>query len=60
MRPGVALFVLLLTPWLLGSQSQAWAGLAGGLLILLLPFLFLRGIWLTMEDVRRAGRRDRR
>lgn len=60
MHPGVALFLLLLAPWLLGSESQSWAGLAGGLLILALPFLLLRGFWLFMDDVRRRGRGDRR
>lgn len=59
MRVVAVVFVLLLLPWLLGSQNPSWAGAAGGLLILALPLLLLRGFWLLAGDLRRLGQRPR-
>ncbi len=59
MRVVAVVFVLLLLPWLLGSQNSSWVGAAGGLLILVLPFLFMRGFWLLSRDLRRLSRRLR-
>ncbi len=59
MRVVAIVFLLGLLPWLLGSQSPSWAGAAGGLLILILPFLFLRGVWLLSRDWRNLSRRLR-
>ena len=59
MRVVAIVFLLLLLPWLLGSQNPSWAGAAGGLLILVLPFLFVRGIWLLSRDMRNLSRRLR-
>jgi len=62
MRIIIAIFLVLLAPWLLGSQDEGYVGLAGGALILLPIVLIIRGAWLLSGDFFRFGRRrgDRR
>ena len=58
MRIIVVIFLLLLAPWLLGSQDEGYVGLAGGALILLPVVLIIRGAWLLAGDFLRFGRRQ--
>jgi len=58
MRIIAIIFLVLLAPWLLGSQDQGYVGLAGGVLILLPVVLIVRGAWLLAGDFWRIGRRQ--
>jgi len=57
-HPGLTLYFGLIAPWLLGSQEPAWAGVAGGLLVLTIPMLLLGGAARFVGDYRRFIRRN--
>lgn len=57
---GLALYAALLAPWLLTGDPD-WAGVAGGVMVLTIPLLVLRGTLLFLGDLRalRGRGRDR-
>ncbi len=58
MRIITIISLVLVAPWLLGSQDQGYVGLAGGALILLPVVLIVRGAWLLVGDFWRISRRS--